>query len=136
MKKEMTCNLCNKRDKCKQLCSSMLEKLKNAKKNNKMYCETTTHKYNKHIGNTKELSAIIYSYGLSNVENRDAKRVIIALLTKEQKKIIDLYSKGYTQKEIAKKLKVSQSNISQRIEAIKEELRKSFIEIIPCIVNK
>ena len=58
------------------------------------------------------------------------------MLTKEQKKIIDLYSQGYTQREIAKTLKVSQSNISQRIESIKSELKKSLIEIIPYVVEK
>ena len=70
------------------------------------------------------------------LENRDIKRIIIAMLTKEQKKIIDLYSQGYTQREIAKTLKVSQSNISQRIESIKSELKKSLIEIIPYVVEK
>lgn len=134
--KDKTCNVCDKRHECKELCESMILKLKNIKNINDIYSDTTINNYNKTIGNIDGLSSIIYSHGLSSIENRDIKRIIIAMLTKEQKKIIDLYSKGYTQREIAKTLKVSQSNISQRIDSIKSELKKSLIEVIPYIVEK
>ncbi|WP_347292554.1 LuxR C-terminal-related transcriptional regulator [uncultured Brachyspira sp.] len=130
MKKEInTCNLCKKRDKCKQLCSDMIEKLKNKKNNNDMYSDTTVNVYN-----SFDLSNIVYTYGLSKIEERDTKRVMIAILKKEQKEILYLLSQGYTQKDIAKKLKVSQSNISQKLEAIKRELKDSLVKIIPYIL--
>lgn len=130
MKKEInTCNLCKKRDKCKQLCSDMIEKLKNKKNNNDMYSDTTVNVYN-----SFDLSNIVYTYGLSKIEERDTKRVMIAILKKEQKEILHLLSKGYTQKDIAKKLKVSQSNISQKLEAIKRELKDSLVKIMPYIL--
>ena len=130
MKKEInTCNLCKKRDKCKQLCSDMIEKLKNKKNNNDMYSYTTVNVYN-----SFDLSNIVYTYGLSKIEERDTKRVMIAILKKEQKEILYLLSQGYTQKDIAKKLKVSQSNISQKLEAIKRELKDSLVKIIPYIL--
>lgn len=130
MKKEInTCNLCKKRDKCKQLCSDMIEKLKNKKNNNDMYSDATVNVYNSFY-----LSNIVYTYGLSKIEERDTKRVMIAILKKEQKEILYLLSQGYTQKDIAKKLKVSQSNISQKLEAIKRELKDSLVKIIPYIL--
>ena len=130
MKKEInTCNLCKKRDKCKQLCSDMIEKLKNKKNNNDMYSDTTVNVYNRF-----DLSNIVYTYGLSKIEERDTKRVMIAILKKEQKEILYLLSQGYTQKDIAKKLKVSQSNISQKLEAIKRELKDSLVKIMPYIL--
>lgn len=136
MIKDKTCNICENRHSCKELCESMNQKLRNIKKDNNIYSEKTINNYNKSVGNIDNLSSIVYSHGLSNIENRDIKRIIIAMLTKEQKKIIDLYSQGYTQREIANILKVSQSNISQRIESIKSELKKSLIEIIPYVVEK
>lgn len=130
MKKEInTCNLCKKRDKYKQLCSDMIEKLKNKKNNNDMYSDTTVNVYN-----SFDLSNIVYTYGLSKIEERDTKRVMIAILKKEQKEILYLLSQGYTQKDIAKKLKVSQSNISQKLEAIKRELKDSLVKIMPYIL--
>lgn len=130
MKKEInTCNLCKKRDKCKQLCSDMIEKLKNKKNNNDMYSDKTVNVYN-----SFDLSNIVYTYGLSKIEERDTKRIMIAILKKEQKEILHLLSKGYTQKDIAKKLKVSQSNISQKLEAIKRELKDSLVKIMPYIL--
>ena len=130
MKKEInTCNLCKKRDKCKQLCSDMIEKLKNKKNNNDMYSDKTVNVYN-----SFDLSNIVYTYGLSKIEERDTKRVMIAILKKEQKEILYLLSQGYTQKDIAKKLKVSQSNISQKLEAIKRELKDSLVKIMPYIL--
>lgn len=130
MKKEInTCNLCKKRDKCKQLCSDMIEKLKNKKNNNDMYSDKTVNIYN-----SFDLSNIVYTYGLSKIEERDTKRIMIAILKKEQKEILYLLSQGYTQKDIAKKLKVSQSNISQKLEAIKRELKDSLVKIMPYIL--
>ena len=74
MKKEInTCNLCKKRDKCKQLCSDMIEKLKNKKNNNDMYSDTTVNVYN-----SFDLSNIVYTYGLSKIEEIPFKIILFS----------------------------------------------------------
>lgn len=94
MKKEInTCNLCKKRDKCKQLCSDMIEKLKNKKNNNDMYSDTTVNVYN-----SFDLSNIVYTYGLSKIEERDTKRVMIAILKKNKKKYFTCFHKDILKK--------------------------------------
>ncbi len=133
--KNRTCNICPKRANCKELCSSMRKILKNYKKENDIYSDNTFNSTNRPVENI-DLSNIFYSFGLSNVEDRDIKRIIIAFLNPKQKKLLSLYSQGYTQKEIAKMLNVSQSNISQRIDAIKTELKSSLVELLPYIVEK
>ncbi|MCZ9840587.1 helix-turn-helix transcriptional regulator [Brachyspira hyodysenteriae] len=77
---------------------------------------------------------VIYTFGLSKVEDRDSKRIIIALLKKDQREILELLAKGYTQKEIAEKLDMSQSNVSQKLNNIKKELQDSMIKIMPYIL--
>lgn len=125
-----TCNVCQNRDKCKTLCDDMLDVLKNYKSKNKIYADGTFNTYNCKIDNASS----VYTYGLSNDEKRDVKRIIVAILTKEQKKILSLYSEGYTQKDIAKILKVSQSNVSQKLQSIKSEINKSLIAVIPYVI--
>lgn len=48
--------------------------------------------------------------------------------------MLELLAKGYTQKEIAEKLKMSQSNVSQKLNSIKKELQDSMIQIMPYIL--
>ena len=53
---------------------------------------------------------------------------------KDQRKMLSLLSKGYTQKQIAEELKMSQSNVSQKLNNIKKELQESMIQIMPYIL--
>ncbi|MBW5380150.1 sigma factor-like helix-turn-helix DNA-binding protein, partial [Brachyspira hampsonii] len=99
---------------------------------NKSYSETTVKDYNLYVSDIDNIS--IYTHGLSDIEHRDVKRIIIAILTKDQIKLLELYSQGYTQKEIGEKLNVTQSSISQKLEAIKRELRSSVVQILPYVV--
>ncbi|WP_300369888.1 sigma factor-like helix-turn-helix DNA-binding protein, partial [Brachyspira sp.] len=113
---------------CRQLCKDMLLKLKNKKSNNNIYSDSTFSTFE------TDLSNIIYTFGLSDIENRDTKRIIIAVLKPEHKKILSLLSKGYTQKEIAKELNLSQSNISQKLNTVKKEIKESLTDIMPYIL--
>lgn len=131
--KEKTCNTCLERDNCKALCSDMLNKLKNNKNRNNIYSDNSFFSYNN--VQADELSSVLYGYGLSEIENRDMRRVVIALLNKEQRDILSLYSQGYSQKEIADIQNVSQADISKRIKTIKNKIKKSLIIIIPYIIN-
>lgn len=122
--KNITCNTCHKRIECKALCDNIIKKLPY----DKSYYEK-----NKSLLN-EETDYSIYTRGLSEIETRDARRIIIAILSKDQKDILQLYAKGYTQKEIAERLNVSQSNISQKLDAIKREIQQNLVEILPYIV--
>ncbi|ASJ21587.1 histidine kinase [Brachyspira hampsonii] len=130
--KDLTCNICDKRNSCKQLCNAMEKTLNNTISKNKSYSETTVKDYNLYVSDIDNIS--IYTHGLSDIEHRDVKRIIIAILTKDQIKLLELYSQGYTQKEIGEKLNVTQSSISQKLEAIKRELRSSVVQILPYVV--
>ncbi|OEJ13995.1 histidine kinase [Brachyspira hampsonii] len=129
--KDLTCNICDKRSSCRQLCQAMEKTLNNSIGTNKSYSENTVKDYNLYVDN---MYNIIYTHGLSDIENRDVKRIIIAILTKDQIELLQLYSQGYTQKEIGEKLNVTQSSISQKLEAIKRELKTSLVEVIPYVV--
>ena len=132
MRKKLTCTVCKKRNKCKELCSTMIEVLKNSKSNNDIYTDNTFSIKEKPISH--KLDNILFTTGLSEIQRRDAERVIVALLNPAQKKVISLYCDGKTQKQIAKKLHISQSSVSQKIKGTKELIRESFIEIIPHII--
>lgn len=123
-----TCNLCHKRDKCRKLCDDMKKAIRNKKNNNDIYSDSTFNACE------IDLSNVIYTFGLSKLEDRDSKRIIIALLKKDQRKMLSLLSKGYTQKEIAEELQMSQSNVSQKLNNIKKELQESMIQIMPYIL--
>lgn len=131
--KNVTCNTCDKRDNCKQLCENMIKKLSDITGKNKAYSEATYNNYNKCVANIDDIS--LYSYGLSDIEERDFKRIMIAILTKDQIKVLKLYSEGYSQKEIGEKLNVTQSNISQKLLAIKKALKNTGVLMIPYISN-
>ncbi|SUW21364.1 response regulator receiver protein [Brachyspira pilosicoli] len=107
----------------------MIEKLKNKKNNNDMYSDTTVNVYNRF-----DLSNIVYILWIIKNRRERYKKSNDCYIEKEQKEILHLLSKGYTQKDIAKKLKVSQSNISQKLEAIKRELKDSLVKIMPYIL--
>ncbi|MCZ9991895.1 LuxR C-terminal-related transcriptional regulator [Brachyspira hyodysenteriae] len=44
-------------------------------------------------------------------------------MKKDLREMLELLSKGYTQKEIEEKLDMSQSNVSQKVNNIKKELQ-------------
>lgn len=113
MRKKITCKTCHKRDKCKELCSTMVGILKNSKANNGVYTDNTMTVKEKPISH--KLDNVLFTTGLSEIQRRDANRVIVALLNPTQKKVISLYCEGKTQKQIARQLRISQSTVSQKI---------------------
>ena len=76
---------------------------------------TTMHKQKNEFQNLKGDSSKI-------VEEESSIRI---------SQVLSLYSKGFTQTEIAQKLKVNQSTISRDIQEIKKESR-NYIENIVC----
>ena len=76
--KDISCNICDKREKCTKLCPSMIEHLQKISGKKLSYLDMTSYNSNKNIDDVEDLS--LYTYGLSNIEGRDVKRIIIALL--------------------------------------------------------
>lgn len=130
--KDISCNICDKREKCTKLCPSMMEHLQTISGKRLSYLDMTLYNSNKNIDDVEDLS--LYTYGLSNIQERDVKRIIIALLPKDHIEVLKLYSNGYTQKEIGEKLNVSQSSISQKLEHIKKSLKDSIVAVLPYLV--
>lgn len=130
--KDISCNICDKREKCTKLCPSMMEHLQKISGKKLSYLDMTSYNSNKNIDDIEDLS--LYTYGLSNIQERDVKRIIIALLPKDHIEVLKLYSNGYTQKEIGEKLNVSQSSISQKLEHIKKSLKDSIVAVLSYLV--
>ncbi len=134
MEEKRTCYTCPKHDTCKKLCSDMDSRLLNKKRgknSNDTYADNTeTHKAR---FTAENLNKIIYMYGMSESASRAANRIIIALLTPEQKEVLELYANGYSQVEIAEKLCITQSCVSQRIKSIRKSLKENFVHIVDCI---
>jgi DNA-binding NarL/FixJ family response regulator len=125
----VTCNVCKKRESCKSLCEGMERAVKNLKSENGLYAESTVNMKSRQFEDR-----IFYSSGMSDIEKRDSRRIIVALLSPEQKELLALYAKGFKQQEIADKLGLGQSGVSQRIKTIKRTLKEGFTEIIEAIV--
>lgn len=130
--KDISCNICDKREKCTKLCPSMMEHLQKISGKKLSYLDMTSYNSNKNIDDVEDLS--LYTYGLSNIQERDVQRIIIAILPKDHIELLKLYSNGYTQKEIGEKLNVSQSSISQKLEHIKKSLKDSIVVVLPYLV--
>ena len=130
--KDISCNICDKREKCTKLCPSMMEHLQTISGKKLSYLDMTSYNSNKNIDDIEDLS--LYTYGLSKVQERDVQRIIIAILPKDHIEVLKLYSNGYTQKEIGEKLNVSQSSISQKLEHIKKSLKDSIVAVLPYLV--
>ena len=130
--KDISCNICDKREKCTKLCPSMIEHLQTISGKRLSYLDMTLYNSNKNIDDVEDLS--LYTYGLSKVQERDVKRIIIAILPKDHIEVLKLYSNGYTQKEIGEKLNVSQSSISQKLEHIKKSLKDSIVAVLSYLV--
>ena len=132
MNKKTSCTTCKKRKACKELCPSMLELLYNTKANNGIYSEARINAIEIPISNY--LESILFTKGFSDIEYRDASRIIIAILSPIQKQILMLHSEGITQSEIAKSLGVSQANISRKFKTIRNVISQSFVEVLPHIL--
>ncbi|AFR71280.1 RNA polymerase [Brachyspira pilosicoli] len=130
--KDISCNICDKREKCTKLCPSMIEHLQTISGKKLSYLDMTSYNSDKNIDDVEDLS--LYTYGLSKVQERDVKRIIIAILPKDHIEVLKLYSNGYTQKEIGEKLNVSQSSISQKLEHIKKSLKDSIVAVLSYLV--
>lgn len=130
--KDISCNICDKREKCTKLCPSMIEHLQTISGKKLSYLDMTSYNSDKNIDYVEDLS--LYTYGLSKVQERDVKRIIIAILPKDHIEVLKLYSNGYTQKEIGEKLNVSQSSISQKLEHIKKSLKDSIVAVLSYLV--
>ena len=129
----VTCNVCKKRESCKSLCDGMERAVKNLKSENGLYAESTVNMKSRQFEDDK-IDRIFYSSGMSDIEKRDSRRIIVALLSPEQKELLALYAKGFKQQEIAEKLGLGQSGVSQRLKTIKRTLKEGFTEIIEAIV--
>ena len=132
MNKKTSCTTCKKREACKELCPSMLELLYNTKANNGIYSEARIN--SREIPLSNYLESILFTKGFSDIEYRDASRIIIAILSPIQKQILMLHSEGITQSEIAKSLGVSQANISRKFKTIRNVISQSFVEVLPHIL--
>lgn len=66
----------------------------------------------------KRLNPFSYNEGIMELEDElktEFWRIVETLLTPRQREVIQLYSDGYTQMEIAKKLNVNQSSITKSL---------------------
>ena len=67
---------------------------------------------------------------MTDSEYSRVSNLIIAILTPKQKKVMKLFAEGKSQEELAKKLNVTQSAVSQYLSAIKKEISKQFNMVI------
>ncbi len=128
----ITCNICPKRDTCQALCQNMSLLLTHSRSKDKDKVYSNNYLQLKEVPNSVENS--FYFLGLSEIQKRDICRIIIAILTPNQIKILELYGDGFTQSEIAKKLGVKQASISSRLKTIRKEINKNVVEAIPLIL--
>lgn len=127
------CRLCKDYKDCKNLCQKVEALLINSKKNNGIYADSTEDSVRK-VFDANILDKILYTTSLNEVTYTRSKSIIIAILSPEQKEILSLYSKGYSQDDIAGKLGITQSGVSQKIKAIKNNIREQFVKVIDIII--
>lgn len=124
------CINCVKHKDCETLCISMATLLEE----NGYYSEAT-HKIMSKNFDSDVLDYMLYNFGLTKNEEVKVRRIIIALLTPEQKAIISLIAKGKNQIEIGKILNISQSAVSQKLKTAKKEMKNAFIELINYVLE-
>lgn len=120
------CNLCPKYNTCVKLCDEMLKKIRYGKrefKKNRDYCREA-------VLTDKDLENILYTNSLSYVEYDRLSNLVVAILSPKQKQLLKLFSEGKSQRELAKIFNVSQSSISQSLQAIKKEISNQFKMVI------
>lgn len=127
------CRLCSKYRTCTELCDKMLEILSNRKDGNGFYSDSISNIMGINFS-SEILEKILYTHSLGDEEYSKVKKIIIAILTPEQKAILYLVSEGKNQREIADILCISQSGVSQKLSSIKKELKSQFAEIIDTIL--
>ncbi|WP_038375373.1 LuxR C-terminal-related transcriptional regulator [Brachyspira alvinipulli] len=130
---KITCDKCKHRKECKKLCNDMEKVLANSLKNNECYADNTF--LNKSTSYNDAYSNILYTFGCSDDEEKKIRKVIVAILSKEQKQILNLYAKGFTQEQIASVLGTTQANISHKLKIIKNDIKKGVIGIIEKIID-
>lgn len=128
----VTCNHCKKRIKCKKLCSTMNDILENSISKNGLYADTTHITKNITL-DENGIDNIIYTYGLSDIERRDTRRIIIALLKPDEAEVLKLLSSGLAQEKIAETVGCSQPAISIRIKNIQKKIKDSIVLTMPYI---
>ncbi|MBW5397297.1 ArsR family transcriptional regulator [Brachyspira pilosicoli] len=122
------CNLCPKYNTCVKLCDEMLKKIRYGKREfrkNRDYCREI-------VLTDKDLENILYTNSLSYVEYERLSNLVVAILSPKQKQLLKLFSEGKSQVELAKIFNVSQSSISQSLQAIKKEISNQFKMVINC----
>lgn len=129
----MICRFCEKYNTCTTLCDEMTDMLSNSKKNNGTYSDSTVEFMNVHFEDNI-LEQILYTSSISSDVHKRVERVIIAILSPEQKQILQLISESKNQEEIGTILGITQSGVSQKIKTIKNEIRNQFVEILENII--
>ncbi|TXJ47038.1 LuxR C-terminal-related transcriptional regulator [Brachyspira pilosicoli] len=120
------CNLCPKYNTCVKLCDEMLKKIRYGKREFKK-----NRDYSREVVLTdKDLENILYTNSLSYVEYERLSNLVVAILSPKQKQLLKLFSEGKSQRELAKIFNVSQSSISQSLQAIKKEISNQFKMVI------
>ena len=120
------CNLCPKYNTCVKLCDEMLKKIRYGKREFKK-----NRDYSREVVLTdKDLDNILYTNSLSYVEYERLSNLVVAILSPKQKQLLKLFSEGKSQRELAKIFNVSQSSISQSLQAIKKEISNQFKMVI------
>ena len=120
------CNLCPKYNTCVKLCDEMLKKIRYGKREFKK-----NRDYSREVVLTdKDLENILYTNSLSYVEYERLSNLVVAILSPKQKQLLKLFSEGKSQVELAKIFNVSQSSISQSLQAIKKEISNQFKMVI------
>lgn len=127
-----TCNNCRQRENCKELCISMHKVLQNSIKKNGLYSNTTQTVKNTNL-NENEIDSMVFTHGLSDIEKRDTKRILIAVLKPDEAKILKMISSGMEQKEIGDILGLTQPAISIRLKNIQKKLKDSIVLVLPYI---
>ncbi len=127
------CRLCSDYKNCTKLCDKIEQQLINGKKKNGVYADTTEDATRGGLDNNV-LDKILYTKSISEETSSRVASVIIAILNPEQKEILSLYANGYNQVDIANKLGITQSSVSQRIKSIRSSISEQFHEIIDVII--
>ena len=106
---------------------------------NGVYCkyfrkkkEIFTYSYDKIMSSEEDKETSFIEFNEDVGSNFDEKVLLIEVIktfSDKERKIIELYSQGYSQNEIALQLNMSQAHISRNIKKVKNKLKKDFVVI-------